>query len=272
MRSSGFWKKKKEKTKTSENKDKSGFLGFILLEEPAWNRKQFVKDLLEDWEIDISAEEASENDNYKDIILAEIGSMRLAVSFISGPVPNGEAEHYAAANYMWKDAVDVVKKHTAQIMLVILGNGNALEKGKLFTKAAASCLKQPAALGIYTDGAVFEPDFYRQFSLMLKENELPLMNWIWFGLYQSETQSGIYTYGMKKFGKSEMEVYVAPGTVNLNKIRDFMLSMAGYVLEYDVELKDGETIGFSAEQKLAITKSKGIALDGETIKIEYGEE
>lgn len=101
--------------------------------------------MLEDWEIDISAEEASENDNYKDIILAEIGSMRLAVSFISGPVPNGEAEHYAAAG----------------------------------------CLKQPAALGIYTDGAVFEPDFYRQFSLMLKENELPLMNWIWFGLYQN---------------------------------------------------------------------------------------
>lgn len=73
---------------------------------------------------------------------------------------------------------------------------------------------------------------------------------------------------MKKFGKDEMEVYVSPGSADLNQIRDFMLNIVGYVLEYDAELKDGETIGFSAEQKLPITKSRGIALDGETIKIE----
>jgi len=270
----GFGKKKKEKTEAAETagkKDEGGFLGFVLLEKPVWDREQFVKDLLEDWEIDISGEAKSDNEEYKDIILAEVGDLLLTVSFMPGPVPNGEAEHYAAANYMWKDAVETTKRHTAQILVVIMGNGNALEKGKLFAKAAASCLKQPGALGIYTDGAVFEPDFYRQFSMMMKEDQLPIMNWVWFGIYQSKTQSGIYTYGMKKFGKDEMEVYVTPGSADLNNIRNFMLSMAGYVLEYDVELKDGETIGFSAEQKLPITKSRGIALDGETLKIEYGE-
>lgn len=266
----GFGKKKKKDTE--ENKDKSGFIGFVLLEKPVWDRKQFVKDLMEDWGIDISSEEESEDEKYKDVILAKLESMSLAVSFIPAPVPNGEAEHYAAANYLWREAVEVAQKHTAQIMLAVLGDGAALEKGKLFTKACASCLKQPGAIGIYTDGAVFAPDFYRGFSMAMKEDRLPLMDWIWFGIYQSEEQSGIYTYGMKKFGKDEMEVYVAPGTADLNRIRDFMLSMAGYVLEYDVELKDGETIGFSAEQKLPITRSKGIALDGDTLKIAYGEE
>lgn len=266
----GFGKKKKNEK--AENKEKGGFLGFVLLEKPVWDRKQFVKDLLEDWDIDISEEEVSGNEEFKDIILAEAEGMKLAVSFIPEPVPGREAEHYAAANYMWPQAVEAAERHTAQIMLTILGSGDVLEKGKLFTKAAASCLKQPGALALYTDGAVFEADFYRQFSAMLKNDALPLMDWVWFGVYQSETQRGIYTYGMKKFGKDEMEVYVTPKMADLNKIRDFMISMVGYVLEYNVELKDGETIDFSAKQKLPITKSKGIALDGETLKIEYGEE
>lgn len=133
----GFGKKKKEQTEPAENKSKGGFLGFVLLEEPAWDRKQFVKDMMEDWEIDISGEEKSEDEEYEDIILAEIETMRLAVSFIPGPVPNEEAEHNAALNYMWKEAVEVTKKHKAQIMLTIMGKGDVLEKGKLFTKAAS---------------------------------------------------------------------------------------------------------------------------------------
>ena len=45
--------------------------------------------------------------------------------------------------------------------------------------------------------------------------------------------------------------------------------MAAYVIEYDVTLNDGETIGFSAEDKHAITRSEGAALPGMTLKIEY---
>ena len=41
------------------------------------------------------------------------------------------------------------------------------------------------------------------------------------------------------------------------------------VIEYDVTLNYGETIGFSAEDKHAITRSEGAALPGMTLKIEY---
>ena len=36
-----------------------------------------------------------------------------------------------------------------------------------------------------------------------------------------------------------------------------------------MELKDGETIGFSEEQKLPITISEGVSVEGESIKISY---
>ena len=73
---------------------------------------------------------------------------------------------------------------------------------------------------------------------------------------------------MKNFGKDEMEIY-AEGAADLNEIRIFAADIVYYILSGDVTLRDGETIGMSAEQKLPITRSKGIALDGDTLKIKY---
>ncbi len=61
-----------------------------------------------------------------------------------------------------------------------------LERGKLFTKAMAVCCKQKYATGVYTSGVVFEPRFYEGLADMLKKDELPIFNWVWFGLYRSE--------------------------------------------------------------------------------------
>lgn len=46
------------------------------------------------------------------------------------------------------------------------------------------------------------------------------------------------------------------------------MAKQNYVI--NVTLHNGETIGFMEEQKLPITRCKGIALDGQTLKIVYG--
>ncbi|UQT46823.1 DUF4261 domain-containing protein [Flavonifractor plautii] len=53
---------------------------------------------------------------------------------------------------------------------------------------------------------VFEPRFYEGFADMMLEDELPIFNWIWFGLWRDENGMNGYTYGMDVFGKDEMEV------------------------------------------------------------------
>lgn len=45
--------------------------------------------------------------------------------------------------------------------------------------------------------------------------------------------------------------------------------IANYVITEDVVLRDGETIGFSEEQKLPITRSKGVAVEGDSLKIKF---
>ena len=274
----GFFGKKKieehhEENKFDKSKEEGRFAGFVLLSEPVWDKDKFLADFQEDWGIKITESDHVDdpNDDGK-LVYADVEGMRVVVGIIEAPVPNGEAEYWAQGNYMWEDAVEIVGTHKAQLIVCILSEtDDLLAKGQLFVKLAASALKQENAVAFYNEGAVFSRDMYLAFCQPMKNGELPLLNLVWFGIFGNDTEIGVYTYGMRRMGKQEMEVYVPREGANLNEIRSFLLDIVGYVLSGNVTLKDGETIGFSAEQKLPITLSKGIAVDGDTLKIAYGE-
>ena len=245
------------------------FTGFVLLSKAEWDREQFIRDMKEKWDIPVDAYDASEEKDDNALVF-EVGDMLAAVSLNNYPIPGGEAEVNAENNYMWEDAVKVAREHRAHILVAVLGKEeDLLEKGRLFTKVVATCCRQKYATGVYTSGVVFEPRFYEGFADMLKGDELPIFNWIWFGLWRNEKGLNGYTYGMEAFGKDEMEVLGAdaePGD-----LRDFLASLASYVLGSDVELHDGETIGFTADDKHTITRSPGVGLPEEqmTLKISW---
>lgn len=257
----------------NEESDRAGsFVGFVLLSEAAWDREQFIRDLKAEWDLDAeTAEEEEEeeaDEERADVLVFPVGDMMAAVSMMPGPVPEGEAEQNAANNYMWPEAVETAKAHRAQLIVAVLGKGaDLLERGKLFVKLVSTCCSQAHATGVYTSGTVFEPRFYQDFAGMMKEDTLPIFNWIWFGLYQTENGVSCYTYGMDMFGKDEMEVLDADASPS--EVRDFLSCLVGYVLEYDVTLRDGETIGFTEDDKHAITRSEGVSLPGMTLKISY---
>ena len=252
--------------------NKGSFAGSVLLSKAEWDKEQLIRDLQEEWGIvDEEPDEGGEdNENSGDIVVMRVGGMMLIVTLFHGHIPDNEAEMNAENNYMWTEAVEVAKAHRAHIMVAVLGEEEKLlERGRLFTKAMAVCCKQKYATGVYTSGVVFEPRFYEGFANMMKEDELPIFNWIWFGLYRSEGGLNGYTYGMDVFGKEEMEVLNADAEPE--ELRDFLASLAFYVLACDVTLKDGETIGFSADDKHAITRGPGVSLpEGQmTLKISY---
>ena len=251
---------------------KGSFAGSVLLSKAEWDKEQLIRDLREEWGIvDEEPDEGDEDDeNSDDAVVMRVGGMMLIVTLFHGHIPDNEAEINAENNYMWPEAVEVAKAHKAHIMVAVLGEEEKLlERGKLFTKAMAVCCKQKYATGVYTSGVVFEPRFYEGLADMLKEDELPIFNWVWFGLYRSEGGLNGYTYGMDVFGKEEMEVLNTDAEPE--DLRDFLASLASYVLACDVTLQDGETIGFSADDKHTITRSPGVSLPEEqmTLKIGY---
>lgn len=256
-----------EAEQEGEGDHTGSFAGFVLLSDAGWEKEQLVRDLKADWEIDAAEEDCGEQS--PDTLVFSVDDMMGAVSLVPAPVPDREAEKNAANNYLWPQAVDAAKAHQAHLIVAVLGRESSLlERGKLFAKIVACCCKQRHATGVYASGTVFQPSFYQDFADLMKVGELPIFNWIWFGLYHSEGGVCCYTYGMKAFGKDEMEVLNADAKPS--EVRDFLSKMAAYVLEYDATLQDGETIGFSEDQKLPITRSAGVSLPGMTLKIDYG--
>lgn len=250
--------------------DRKGvFLGFVLLEKAHWDKGRLIADLKAEWDIDVPEEDKDDRKDNGDSLVFEAGDMIAAVSLMHGPVPGGEAEDNAENNYMWPDAVKAAQSHAAHIMVTVLGKETDVRlRGQFFVKLAAACCRQPGVLGVYTSGVVFEPSFYADMAGVMKEGELPLNNWIWFGLHRREGGVCGYTYGMDVFGKEELEVLDADA--DPLAVREFLVSLAGYVIGSDVTLNDGETIGFSQGDRHRITRSPGVALpDQPTLKVSF---
>jgi len=258
---------------TAEQDESSGsgiFNGFVLLNSPECDLEQIKANLLHDWNISWSPEEEEgESSKEKDgILVFEAEGCMAAVSFVEAPVPDGEAEYYAQGNYLWPEAAAVTQTHVAQLIVAVFTRtGSPLDSGKMYAKVAASCLKLPNAVGLYSSGTVFQPEVFVDMAELMKKDLFPLLNLVHFGLVGTESGVSGYTYGLRALGKDEIEVL--DSQVTPAELREFLMDISLYVVEQDVTLRAGETIGFSAEHKLPITRSEGVYVHGDTLKIQY---
>ena len=253
-----------EEGSATEEEAAGTFCGSVLLSEDKWDKDKLISDLQADWGIEIPKEDTEDEDT-----IVNFDKCRIVISKFPAPVPNEEAEINAENNWMWEEAVEVTKTHKAHIVVAILGDEEDLiSRGLLYTKIMATCCKQEKAIGVFTSGVVFEPSYYMNAAEMIRDGELPIFTWVWFGLYRTENGLSTYTYGMKAFGKYELEILDADEEVG--KLLSFISAIASYILQDDVEFKYGETIGLSEEDIHQITLSKGVALpEQDTLKISY---
>ena len=241
-------------------------VNFVLLEKPEWDKCALQRLLKEMWDIEAAE---SEDDPESPVLLFEVPGATVAVSFAPVPVPNGEAEGWASENFLWPDAVETVKRHRAQLIVAVIGKElPPLETGVLLAKTVAACCKLPSALGVYVNQTVYNPEDYLRYSEIIREGTFPLLNLVWFGLYSDDDDKlSAYTCGMRNFGFDEIEI---PGsTADAETLLDFLSSVAHFVLTADVTLQDGETIGPTKDVKFPITRSAGIAVEGDSLKIAF---
>jgi len=138
------------------------------------------------------------------------------------------------------------------------------------TMINASILRtSPDAIGVYQGNQtlLLPRGLYIDFADFLLEGNLPVILWIYIGFVGSEEgKNSLYTFGMKEFGKEEIEII--DSQMSRGDLHEFILPVLNYILSFDVTLKNGETIGFSEEQKIKITESKAVYLDGNSLKLE----
>ncbi|MBZ7928134.1 DUF4261 domain-containing protein [Campylobacter molothri] len=195
-------------------------------------------------------------------------NMLVTLSLIKNPIPNKEAEYYANFNFMWKDALKETKKHKAHLLIAVLSQSESkLEQAKLFTQVSSVCLQDRNALGFYTGGVVLEPKFYIENANMLKENRLPVYNWVYVSVYPCENSVNAYTYGLRNFNRLEFEV--CESKMEEKELFFSLYDIILHILTYDIELKDLDTLKFENGKNISFSKSKGVSVEGDSLKINF---
>lgn len=257
-----------EDGKQSASKAGGNFLGFVLLSTPEFDVKEFRTVLREDWGIECPEDsEDPRKDNiavafYEDGMMATVGLME-------AKIPNGEAEYWANSNFMTREkSLAAAKSHTAHLVVAVLGrNSNPLKAGELFVKIVSSCLKASNALGIYNCGTVWLSEDYIRNAMIMKDGKFPLPNLVFVGLYQDEKGVSSWTNGLRFFGKEELEV--VGSSQPPSAVYELMLNISSYLVQQGAVLHDGETLGYTADQKLPLTLSQGVHVEGQSMKIGF---
>ena len=261
-----FFKNLFTSKKEKSEKKKQLILSMPLFKgKQAYSLDQVVQELKSHWGLEIS--EVSGDDSSATFV---IDGALVALALMDLPIPSQEFEELYAYSYLWQNVEKDTQEHTQHAIVSILSdNLSPVETYSLLTKVNASILKtSQSAIGIYQGSTtlLLPKDLYLDLADLLKEEMLPLQLWIYMGIINQGDKTSIYTYALKEFGKTEIEIIESP--MNSDDLYYFLLSILQYVLGSDVILKDGETIGFSEDQKIKITESKAVYLEGNSLKLE----
>ncbi|WP_172253673.1 DUF4261 domain-containing protein [Saccharibacillus deserti] len=254
-----------ERTRTQRrewpNESGSTLRAFVLLREPECDFPRFIRNMKNDWEIEADAlpEEG------KMLFTAE--GLRVSCELVTEPLPESEVEERCDVNPLWSEAAKQIKGYRAHVAVSVSGVTDPLVGHVLFTQVLCSLLKQEHALALYRSPMVMPTEAYVRNAMLLKEGELPVQLWVFVGLYEEEQGVSSYTVGLRNFGHEEIEVLRS--SHDLVDVFELTFRVTGYIVDCGATLMDGETIGFSEDQRLLLQLSPGIAVEGQSIKIGY---
>lgn len=251
-------------------KDDKGMINFVLLDANEWDASQYVSDLAKEWDIVIP-----ENAVTDSVISADIDRFRVSIFLIPQPIPEEEVVNNAKHNYMWDNAVAVALMHQAHLCIAVMDKGKGkgkinrnkqIEAAKLLTKLTDAALKQKHATAVAGAGTVIDPKIYTMVAQSIRENELPIFDWVWFGVYPTEKEPIVYTFGMFQFGHQDIEVIGTPDN-NLQEMLDYLTSVAGYILDIGATIRPGDIVDGPDGTPLRVTEKDGVASDKKVLGI-----
>jgi hypothetical protein len=140
----------------------------------------------------------------------------------------------------------------------------------LQTKIVAAVIEESNAVAAYWGVNLQPRDFFLKASAHASADNLPAMLWVSYRM--SREASGhlsLSTRGLKDFGLMEIETKEAkmPGA----ELFDLVLGATQYLISKGAVIKDGDTIGHSATQKIRVRHADSYWNPGEKVyRIELG--
>jgi hypothetical protein len=251
----GFWKRQKDQANGGSDKARPLIAAALL------SGKEFafepVEKLLSN--LRVGRLKLKEFEIKDQILICQAGDDAVAVSLMPAPYPWTDLEGPCQTSWMWPKGTSAtsVKTHQSHLLITMVGGGGApIERHRLLTHVTAACAAQPETMGIYWPYAtlVHEPKLFREIARDAGD-EVPLFLWVDYRVFKNpDGTAGLFTTGLAPLGMMEIEIpsiEMSPG-----ELREWTMNITGYLIDNGPVLKDGDTVGMTAEQKIRIRHCK----------------
>ena len=200
----------------------------------------------------ISANIEREDDTISFTIEGEMGF----ISLMPAPIPFTDLEGPCATAWWWPEATEKMKNHKSHLIVTLTsgGNLNPFQKNLYLSWIVASIASVSKTAGIYWGNGtlVYQSDFFADSCKEASLENLHLPLWIDFRVEKNDDSSlRFFTTGMNAFGEKEIEIKNV--TMPTMELLELMYQLADYFLTSPNKVKDGDTIGKSATEKIKVT-------------------
>jgi hypothetical protein len=268
----GFFKKKQ--AKTSEDKLGSGppIISALLLEGDSFPVDAFLKQVAKSR---IAGKAVSNIDRGDGGVFSfDVGDEFVALAHMPAPYPASDLEGPIATSWMWppEPPIDSIRGHRSHLLITMMGGAaSPVRRRLILTAVTALAAKRPGVMAVYWGDAtlvVFPPVFVNMAEKIHSPEAPPLYLWVDLRAFQNEDGStGLFTTGLAPLGHMEIEIpriEMGPG-----ELREWLLNIMYYLLQNGPVLKDGQTIGMTAEQQIRIRHcASSFGHSGKVIRLE----
>lgn len=189
-----------------------------------------------------------------DTLSFELDGAIVTLTLMRTPIPWGDLERPARAAWHWPEASERLRAHEAHVIAAVLAPGmDRLGAMLLLTRVVAAVAATTDSCGVYWgEGPVVNApaDFIEEAQRTSRE-QLPLYLWLAFHLERHPDGTfTLHTSGLRTFALMELELVAA--REKASTLVDRAFNFAHYLLDHGPVLKDGDTIGLSAQERLRV--------------------
>lgn len=188
-----------------------------------------------------------------------VNGQRVDVALMPFPIPPGNWEDACARNSFWPEAAQVCQEHRAHLVITLFGEwGDPIRRHLLLTDFIAAVSEAADALAVCWGAgrAMQSAEFFRQQAAQSSADNLPLLLWVAFVLVARDGGPFVSTSGLDAFGVMEVEA----GSAHLKPVEllEKVYDTAHYLCTRGPVLRDGDTIGGSAEERIRIRHARSV--------------
>ena len=197
----------------------------------------------------------------KDRMLSfNISDAVVVIAMMPAPIPWSELEGPCSTSTLWKNAAQQVRLHSHHWLITVNGELEPLELSTLLTQVTAATLAaSKVSIGVYWGNAtlVIPRKLFVETARRCIPDGYPTPLWVDFRVHRvSNTLTGAFTAGMSALGHMELEVKASNEPPV--ELFDRLVSLAEYLINNGPVIKDGDTIGADATEKIRVVYSKSL--------------